>query len=212
MAMVDGTRVCAIVPAAGAGARMGRTAAASKALLTLGGVPVVVRTLQPFEAAVEVDDIVLVLRPADIPVVRSLLEGAGINKVRELITGGAERQDSVRLGFSTRTAGAAGIVVVHDAVRPLVTAELIGRVIGSAARSGAAVAAVRPKDTVKIEKEGGFDTPDRARCWLAQTPQAFRRELFARAIRQAAGDGFLGTDDVTLVTAWCGGIPGGRIL
>jgi len=197
--VIDGTRVCAIIPAAGSGTRMGRGDARSKTLIPLRAVPVILRTLGRFEESAAVDDVVVTLREADIGSVRDLIAGAGFRKVREVIPGGAERQDSVRLGFASKTAAAAGIIVVHDAVRPLVTAGLIERVIRAAHREGAAVAAVRPKDTVKIELSGALETPDRGRCWLAQTPQAFRRDLFAEGLERAGKEGFHGTDDVSLV-------------
>jgi len=197
--VIDGTRVCAIIPAAGSGTRMGAADARSKTLIPLGEVPVILRTLRRFEESAGVDDVVVTLREAEVGNVRDLIGGAGFTKVREVIPGGAERQDSVRLGFLSRTASAAGIIVVHDAVRPLVRVELIERVIRAAHREGAAVAAVRPKDTVKIESAGALDTPDRGRCWLAQTPQAFRRDLFAEGLEKAVKEGFRGTDDVSLV-------------
>jgi 2-C-methyl-D-erythritol 4-phosphate cytidylyltransferase len=197
--MIDGVRVCAIIPAAGSGTRMGTASATSKALIPLGGVPVIIRTLARFQESAGVDDVVITLRPPEIDDVRGLAAGAGITKVREIIAGGAERQESVRLGFSTGTARRAGLIVVHDAVRPLVTVDLIDRVIKAALMDGAAVAAVRPRDTVKIQEEQGLVTPDRTRCWLAQTPQAFRRDLFVRAIETARKDGFEGTDDVSLI-------------
>jgi len=197
--MIDGIRVCAIIPAAGSGTRMGKMAARSKALIPLGGRPVILRTLERFQESEVVDDIVITLRPTEIEVVRTLVVDAGITKVREIIPGGDERQDSVQLGISTLTSQGAGIIVVHDAVRPFVTVELIERVIISAARDGASVAAVRPKDTVKIQADETLETPDRGRTWLAQTPQAFARHLICEALEMASKEGFLGTDDVSLV-------------
>ena len=146
--MTDGNRVCAIVPAAGVGSRMGTASGEiSKALLPLGGVPILLHTLRRFEESPDVDDIIIALRPADIPAVRTLVEGAGITKVREILRGGGERQDSVRLGFLSDAGKRAGIIVVHDAVRPFITIDLIARVIRAASATGAAVAAVRPRDT-----------------------------------------------------------------
>lgn len=178
---------------------MGPASAPSKTLIPLEDSPVILRTLRRFEECAGVDDVVVMLREGEIGTVRDLLVGAGVTKVREILPGGRERQDSVRLGFSSATAAEAGIIVVHDAVRPFVTVDLIDRVIRAAHRDGAAVAAVRPKDTVKLESAGGLETPERGRCWLAQTPQGFRRDLFGEGLEKAMKEGFYGTDDVSLV-------------
>jgi 2-C-methyl-D-erythritol 4-phosphate cytidylyltransferase len=196
--VIGGKRVCAVIPAAGGGTRMG--AGVSKILIPLGGVPVLVRTLRNFERTMEVDDVVLALRPEDAGRTEELIASAGIRKVRRIVHGGAERQDSVRIGLGAASAAGADVVVVHDGARPFAGPGLIGRVAEAAHESGAAVAAVRPKDTVKTEGEPGLlETPDRARCWLAQTPQAFRTELLIRGMERAAADGFRGTDDAALV-------------
>jgi 2-C-methyl-D-erythritol 4-phosphate cytidylyltransferase len=122
-------------------------------------------------------------------------------KVRAVVPGGEERQDSVRLALASAVAGGAGIVMVHDGARPFVDGELIAKVAEAALASGAALAAVRPKDTVKIAgaAAGTITTPERASCWLAQTPQAFRTEVFVEAAERAFVDRFRGTDDVALV-------------
>src|SRR6185503_19137013 len=148
----------------------------SKALTPLLGVPILLRTLTVFQEAAIVDDIVLALRPGDQSAAEEMIAGARIAKVRKIVPGGEERQDSVRIALSGISPGSTGIVVVHDGARPFVDAGVIGRVVEAAHASGAAVAAVRPKDTVKfMERPGGtIRTPDRSLCWLAQTPQAFR--------------------------------------
>ena len=165
-----------------------------------GGVPVLVRTLRNFERSEAVDDIVLALRPGDQERAEELIASALIRKVRRIVPGGEERQDSVRIALSAAVTTGAGVVVVHDGARPFAGPELIGKVAAAAHESGAAVAAVRPKDTVKTESEpGSLRTPDRSLCWLAQTPQAFRTELFVRAMERAVSDGFRATDDSALV-------------
>ncbi len=197
--MIGGKKVCAIIPAAGDGTRMG--ASLSKVLMPLGGIPILLRTLRKFERSGVVDDIVLALRPGDQAVAEELIGGAGIGKVRKIVPGGEERQDSVRLALSAVVRKDTGVVVVHDGARPFVDGDIIGRVVEAAYSSGAAVTAVRPKDTVKMEEgAGGFlRTPDRNLCWLAQTPQAFRTEVLVGAMERAVSDGFRGTDDVSLV-------------
>jgi 2-C-methyl-D-erythritol 4-phosphate cytidylyltransferase len=197
--MTGGKKVCALIPAAGGGTRMG--GGQSKLLVPLGGVPVLVRTLLAFERAESVDDVVLAVRPADRDAIAGMVGRAGITKVRAIVTGGEERQDSVRLALPSAVTLGAGVVMVHDGARPFVDGRLIDGVAGAALASGAAFAAVRPKDTVKITGEHGegLTTPERATCWLAQTPQAFRTGLFVEAVEKAAADRFRGTDDVALV-------------
>ncbi len=173
----------------------------SKVLASLGGVPVLLRTLRKFEACALVDDIVIALRPGDQAAVEEMAAGDGLRKVRRIVPGGEERQDSVRLALAAAVGLGTGVVIVHDGARPFVTGDLISRVAEAAFASGSAVAAVRPKDTVKTEggERGTITTPDRDRCWLAQTPQAFRTEILVEAMERAVGDGFRGTDDVSLV-------------
>jgi 2-C-methyl-D-erythritol 4-phosphate cytidylyltransferase len=197
--MTGGKRVCAIIPAAGGGTRMG--GALSKVLIPIGGVPVLIRTLGKFERSEVVDDVVVALRPADQARVEELIAEAGLTKVRKIVPGGGERQDSVRLALSAILEKGTGVVVVHDGARPFVNPELIEKVVDAAFAFGAASAAIRPKDTVKIADAGGggIRTPDRNLCWLAQTPQAFRTELFVDAMERAVSDGFYGTDDISLL-------------
>jgi 2-C-methyl-D-erythritol 4-phosphate cytidylyltransferase len=197
--MHQGKKVGVIIPAAGSGRRMG--AAVPKALLPLGGVPILVHTLRRVQQCSEVDDIVLVVRPGDHQEVENALSGEGPGRVRAILPGGAERQDSVRIGLAALLARGVGIVLVHDAVRPFVDAATIAAVIEAAYDHGAAVAAIRAKDTVKIiEREGGVpETPDRATCWLAQTPQGFRADLFSSAMEKATSEGVRCTDDAGLV-------------
>jgi 2-C-methyl-D-erythritol 4-phosphate cytidylyltransferase len=97
------------------------------------------------------------------------------------------------------------LVLVHDAVRPFITADLVERVIAAAAKSDAAIVAIRMRDTVKSADDGGFvqQTIDRRHLWLAQTPQVFRRGLLEEAHRKAHLEGFQATDDAQLVE-WLG--------
>lgn len=205
--MTGGRKVCALIPAAGGGTRMG--ASPAKLLVEIGGVPVLLRTLRAFERAASVDDVILAVRPADQGRIEELVAGAGIRKVRAVVQGGEERQDSVRLALSAAVARGAEVVVVHDGARPFVEPDLIDRVAAAADAAGAALAAVRPKDTVKVAAAGPdrLSTPDRAACWLAQTPQAFRAAIFVEAVTRAVADRFRGTDDVALVERL-----GGRVV
>jgi 2-C-methyl-D-erythritol 4-phosphate cytidylyltransferase len=195
--------VFAIIPAAGAGRRMsGET---PKLLLTLGGRPVLAHTLSAFEKASLVEGVVVVASELTLDACRrEVVERFGFRKVSTLVLGGAERQDSVRAGLeATRSP----LVLVHDAARPLVTPQAIRNVARAAHRHGAAVLASPAVDTVKIVNGRGrvVDTPDRARVWLAQTPQGFRRRVLETAYRRNGRRD--ATDDVQLVER-----AGGRVV
>jgi 2-C-methyl-D-erythritol 4-phosphate cytidylyltransferase len=120
-------------------------------------------------------------------------------KPLRLVAGGEYRQESVRNGLG-HVSAEVDLVAVHDAVRPFVTVELISTVIAAAASTGAAILAIPPVDTVKqVERALVRTTIPRERIALAQTPQVFRRELLERAYEQAERDGFVGTDEASLV-------------
>ena len=186
------TRVSAIVVAAGSGRRFG----AAKQFALLRGKPVLERSLEALAGHPQVDEIILVLPPGE--------TGSRYRKrwpkVTAVVRGGEKRQDSVRRGFARVSSGPADLVLVHDAVRPLVSREVISRVIAQAKESGAAVAAVPVEDTIKEEAAGVVvRTLDRDNLRRIQTPQAFARRVLERALRKARRDRFYGTDEAALV-------------
>lgn len=185
-------KVSAIIVAAGAGKRFG----SAKQFALLRGKSVLERSLEAFAAHPEVDEIVLVL-PTDEAGARYRKRGG---KVVAVVPGGEKRQDSVVRGLERLDSGPADIVLVHDAVRPLVSEEVISRVIAKARECGAAVAAVPVEDTIK-EAAGGVvvRTLERQNLQRVQTPQAFAREVLERALRKAREDEFYGTDEAALV-------------
>lgn len=191
-------QVGAVVVAAGKGTRMGT--AVSKQHLLLAGKPVLVHTLEAFEAMGLVDAVVLVVGPGDEERCAEYVRRYGLHKVAAVVTGGAERQASVYLGLQALDPETEW-VLVHDGVRPFITEQEAALCLEAARTHGAAVLAVPVKDTVKIVEPGGRieSTPDRSLLWAIQTPQAFRvRELMA-AHELAAREGFTGTDDAMLV-------------
>lgn len=191
--------VWAIIPAAGRGTRLG--APSPKQFLPLSGQPILARTLAVFDAVAAVEHVVLVVPPGDEARCRTIaVDPYGFTKVRAIVPGGGVRQESVARGLAAM-GDDASIVVVHDAARPLVTGDLVQRVIEAAAASGAAVAALRVVDTLKREvgRNDVVTTVDRDGLWTAQTPQAFRAAAFRDAMKQALADGFVGTDDASLV-------------
>lgn len=192
-------KTVAVIPAGGSGKRLKSHIA--KQYLLLDGVPVLVQTLKVFQNSSDIDEIILALPAEDIIHIRQeLAEKYGLTKVIHAVPGGAQRQDSVKNCLDA-IKGDCGIVVIHDAVRPFVTGELISRVVGEARATGAAVAGVKTKDTVKEVGENDIvgRTVPREKLWLVQTPQAFQYELLKEAYKSAYDEKFYGTDDASLV-------------
>ena len=137
-------KTVAVIPAAGAGKRMGNET--SKQYLSLGAVPIVVRTLRVFAASPSIDGIILVVPAGDVEEVRgAIVEGFGIGKVEKIVAGGRQRQDSVKAGIDALPGGTE-VVVIHDGVRPLVTEGLIALCVDGARQFGAASLGVPLKD------------------------------------------------------------------
>src|SRR5271169_5537865 len=212
-------KVVVIIPAAGLGTRMApmpvgakgkqKNAPPSKQFTELGGTPILIHTLRKFAAVDAVSEIWVALRENEIAGFRARIEGAandGSKKKVQLVVGGEHRQQSVESALSAVAAAAHedDIVLVHDAVRPLVTREIIQEVIDAAKKYGAAIAGLPAVDTVKqVERtaEGALikATIPRAGIVMAQTPQGFRYGVIKKAFNEASAYGFLGTDEASLV-------------
>jgi 2-C-methyl-D-erythritol 4-phosphate cytidylyltransferase len=193
-------KIFALIPAAGMGKRMG--AGSNKQYLLLDGVPILAHTLRVFQDAPFIEGIYLVTPEQEIPFCQSeVVERYGFSKVRAIIPGGAERQHSVLNGLNAMMGVEQDdLVLIHDGVRPFVTIDALKKAATTAHEFGGAVVAVPVKDTVKVARDGIItDTPPREQLWLAQTPQAFRFGLIREAHSSAAAEGFLGTDDASLM-------------
>lgn len=186
----------AIIVAAGRGERMGGDI--PKAFLPVGGVPMVVRSARAFDGAPSVTAIAVVV-PADrVGDTRELLRGLG--KPVTVVGGGERRQDSVRRGLAALPDGFDGIVLVHDAARPLVDAALIENVVAAAIRAGAAIPVLLVTDTIKRLEDGMVRaTVDRSTLGAAQTPQGFSIALLREAYEAADRDGVQLTDEAMAV-------------
>jgi 2-C-methyl-D-erythritol 4-phosphate cytidylyltransferase len=188
----------AVIPAAGIGSRM--QADRAKQMLELDGVPVLVHTLRRFEACEAIHQVILVLQPNLTSDVLALISRHHLKKIARVVGGGAERQDSVYRGLQVLNPETAGIVAVHDAVRPFVRTEEIRQVIERAEATGAALMALAATDTIKQVHRGRVQrTLDRKRLYHAQTPQAFRYEIIKAAYDRAYAEGYAATDDSQLV-------------
>lgn len=178
----------------------------SKQFTELAGTPILIHTLRKFTASKDVDQIWIALRENEIAGFRERLqkEAADVLKKRvEFVVGGEHRQQSVEHALNAIQAAPDDIVLVHDAVRPLVTADIIHDVIEAAKKYGAAIAGLPAVDTVKqVERtsEGAIikTTIPRAGVVLAQTPQGFRYDVIKKAFDEATADGFTGTDEASL--------------
>lgn len=210
-------KVIVIIPAAGLGTRMAPMPSAldakskkphpSKQFTDLAGSPILIHTLRKFAAVDAVNEIWIALRENEIQGFRARLpkEASDVVKKKkvELVTGGEHRQQSVAQALNAISAAPEDVILVHDAVRPLVTAEIIQEVIDAAKKYGAAIAGLPAVDTVKqVERtaEGAIvkSTIPRAGVVLAQTPQGFHYSVIKKAFDEAAADGFMGTDESSL--------------
>jgi len=187
-----------IIAAGGAGLRMG--GGLPKQFRRVKGKPIFIRTVEAFDGCAVVDGITIVAPEEYHGLCRELLGECGYGHITNIVHGGADRGASV-YGALRGLPEDVRLVLVHDAVRPFVTAEQITDVALAAAESGAAVLCVPMKDTVKVVGDDGAidSTPDRNTLMLAQTPQGFDRALLQRAYERAAADGFAGTDDASYV-------------
>ena len=192
-------KTVAIIPAAGSSKRMQNNV--SKQYLLLDGIPVLARTLGIFQRSPEIDEIFLIVPKKDVEFARSsIVDRYGISKVSNILAGGKERQDSVRSGINALGSDH-DIVVIHDGVRPFISAELVHAAVLEASKAQAVTVGVPVKDTVKSVDGHGIvvETLNRTHLWLTQTPQAFESGVIRKAYEAAYRDNYYGTDDAALV-------------
>jgi 2-C-methyl-D-erythritol 4-phosphate cytidylyltransferase len=204
LASSDKSDVGVILAAGGRGRRFGRRL--PKQFLKLGGKTVLQWSLERFSRLRSVREIIVVVPEEHIARAVRIIRRTGMRKVHAVVRGGPERQESVANGLRALSRDSR-IVLVHDAARPLVSPEIVRRVIAGARRYGAAMAGVPVSDTIKREGRAGFSTETLRRdlLWAAQTPQGFRRAILERAHRRAEEEGVLGTDEASLLERM--GIP-----
>jgi 2-C-methyl-D-erythritol 2,4-cyclodiphosphate synthase/2-C-methyl-D-erythritol 4-phosphate cytidylyltransferase len=165
----------------------------------LSGKPVLWHTLSRLQEVERISRIIVIGHVSDARLHDEVIAHGGLSKVDGMVSGGAQRRESVLAGLRL-TDATEEIILVHDGVRPCFSRALADRVIDAAVKGGAAIAAIGATDTVKIAKDGVIiETPDRDSVWQAQTPQAFRRDLLVRAFEMAPS--VKATDESTLVEA-----------
>jgi 2-C-methyl-D-erythritol 4-phosphate cytidylyltransferase len=195
-------QVFVILPAAGLGTRM--AGPQPKQFLALDGVPILIHSLRAFAAVERVTAIYVAVRGIDMERVAAQIAEYGFTDRVRVVEGGENRQESVSHALAALPAQADDIVLVHDAVRPLIDAATIDRTIDAVIEHGAAIVGMPAVDTIKqVERtaHGALVTSTIPREYvvLAQTPQGFRFGLLQRAFDEATADGFLGTDEASVV-------------
>lgn len=197
--------VFVILPAAGIGTRMASAGNAPKQFLTLGGLPILLHSVQAFLAVPRVSAIYVSVRATEQPRVAELIDEHRLTDKVQVVTGGDTRQESVANALSALPSTAeSDIVLVHDAVRPLIDAATIERTIDAIEKHGAAIVGTPAIDTIKqVERtaDGALITATIPREIIvhAQTPQGARVPLMRQAFAEAAKDEFTGTDESSLL-------------
>lgn len=200
-------RVFVVVPAAGMGTRMAAghaTPNAPKQFLALQGVPILVHSLRAFSAVPRVTAIYVAARKPELSRMADLVSTYDLGSRVQLVEGGASRQESVSNALKTIRAAEEDIILVHDAVRPLIAPATIERTIDAVEKYGAAIVGLPAVDTIKQvtrTADGAIVTATIPREYVvqAQTPQGFRWEVLRRAFAEAEADGFVGTDEASVV-------------
>jgi 2-C-methyl-D-erythritol 4-phosphate cytidylyltransferase len=195
-------QVFVILPAAGLGTRM--AVSQPKQFLALDGVPILIHSLRAFAAVPRVSAIYVAVRKTEMERVQAQIAEYGFSDRVSVVEGGDTRQETVSNALAALPAAADDIVLVHDAVRPLIDAATIDRTIDAVAQYGAAIVGLPAVDTIKqVERtaHGALITSTIPREYvvLAQTPQGFRYALLRSAFAEAIGDGFVGTDEASVV-------------
>ncbi|TFB11737.1 2-C-methyl-D-erythritol 4-phosphate cytidylyltransferase [Candidatus Marinimicrobia bacterium MT.SAG.2] len=189
--------VSAVIVAAGNSKRMDD--GIDKLAVELNGKPLLAWTISRFESTEIIDEIIVVTREDEIEKVKELTLSEGFRKVSSIIKGGAFRQQSTQNGLNA-TSDDSTVVLVHDGARPLIRTSDIERIAESAEENGAALLALPSKESVKEVHDGRVTkTLPRESIWLAQTPQGFRKELLQKALSDAEKEGYVGTDEASLV-------------
>jgi 2-C-methyl-D-erythritol 4-phosphate cytidylyltransferase / 2-C-methyl-D-erythritol 2,4-cyclodiphosphate synthase len=189
----------AIIVAGGKGKRMHKRI--NKLFLLLNKEPIICHTLKAFQACKNINSIILVVNPDDKNKFKSIVKKNKFSKIKKVVDGGLERQDSVYNGLkSVDKAADDDIILVHNAANPFVDEALVNDTIKAAKKYGAAAVGFPVKDTIKVVEDGySKNSITRKNLWQAQTPQAMKFFLAKKAFEFAYRDKFYGTDDASLV-------------
>ena len=184
-----------VIPAAGQGKRM--KAGKNKLFIELSGIPIIIYTLRVFEEDPNCQGIFLSINPAEADYFKEMVASFEFKKVKKLVVGGKERQQSV---YNALKHVKEEIILVHDGARPFIDQKQIRELTSAASLHGGAIIAVPVKDTIKkANNRSVMETVERSSLWSVQTPQAFRASILINAHEKAEADSFLGTDDSSLL-------------
>lgn len=190
-----------VIVAAGSGTRMGTPI--KKQYLMLNEKEILAHTIEKFQICSSIDEIIIVTGQDEIEYcTNDICRRYKFSKVKAIVEGGAERQDSVYNGLK-QVSDQTEVVLIHDGARPLIKAEQIKASIETAYKEGACVVGVPVKDTIKICDNGQMvtSTPSRDTLWVVQTPQAFKYECIMKAYKEGAKNNLVATDDSMMVEA-----------
>lgn len=191
-------RNCAVILAAGKGSRMEESI--NKQYLKINQHPILYYTLKAFSQSNYIDEIIVVVAEGEMDYCRKeIIEKYNFLKVKDIVIGGKERQDSVLRGLSA--VSSCEIVLIHDGARPFINQSIISDAVTYANLYGATACGVEPKDTIKIKDSLGFsiDTPERETLFCVQTPQAFKYDLILNCHKKINEEGIKVTDDTMVV-------------
>ena len=188
-----------VIPAAGTGNRM--NSEIPKQFIEINGIPTIIRTIKLFDNIKNIESIVIVSHCDWVSYIKELIKKFNCNKVKEIIIGGKERQDSVFIGLQTISVADTELVLIHDSVRPFASENLIYKLIKTAKDFGSAIPIIKPTDSIKqIDNKGNIEkTLDRNYIGLVQTPEVFRTSIIIDSYKNANKLNYKGTDTSSLV-------------
>lgn len=188
-----------IIPAGGAGKRFGSNV--PKQFVELSGVPIIIHTLNVFKEIEEIDSIIVAVHSEWYTYTKEMTEKFKVEKIAEIVIGGKTRQDSVSNALHSKHLSDTDIILVHDAVRPFASANLVKKIIDTTDEFGAAIPATAPRETIKERSANGIviKTLERTKLCSVQTPQGFWQDIIQTAYTKANAAGYIATDDASLV-------------
>ena len=190
-------KIYAIIPSGGIGKRINNPL--PKQYIKFHGKELIVYTLQIFQQCEQIDEIIVAAKVSFIHLIEEIKNKYGISKLTHIVEGGVERQHSVFNAVKSLNAKDDDIILVHDAVRPLISQKIITESIATTKKYGASVVAIKAKDTLIKGNDIVQSYVDRNEIYYAQTPQTFRYNIFMKAMKKAEEENFVGTDESMLV-------------
>ncbi len=189
-------KVFAIIPSGGSGLRMNNPL--PKQYLRINGKEIIAYTLEVFQKCDLIDEIIISTRKNYFNLLHTIKNNYLFSKISKIVEGGQERQQSVHNALKSINAMSDDLIVVHDAVRPLLSLDILTNAIETAKRSGSAVVAIKARDTLVKGTDSVHSYIDRQDVYYVQTPQIFQYKILLDAMNQAEKENFIGTDESML--------------